>query len=108
LSKSIYSIRYDKGSLEWSFPLFERIGKRLALTDAGQELLVCAAIVLRALDDAEQNLMTMRGSSGGNVKVGLVSTARHIVPHMLTRFRISHPTIVVGLTEGNRREIIDA
>jgi hypothetical protein len=41
-------------------------------------------IVLRALDDAEQNLMTMRGSSGGSVKIGLVSTAKHIAPRMLT------------------------
>jgi hypothetical protein len=144
-SKSIYSIRYDKGSLDFNgpdaatimmnvtvrqlqifceaaqqlsfarvaerlhlsfagvcfqikqvesvtgFPLFERIGKRLALTDAGQELLVYATTVLRALDDADQNLMAIRGSSVGNVKVGLVSTAKYIVPGW-TAFGMYCPT----------------
>jgi len=89
------------------FALFERIGKKLTLTDAGEELLVYATTVLRALDDADQAFMALRGVTGGDVKIGLVSTAKYIVPHMLTRFQASYPAMTINLREGNRRHIID-
>jgi DNA-binding transcriptional LysR family regulator len=60
------------------FPLFERVGKRLALTNAGQGFLVYATIVLRALDDAEQALMALSGGAGRNsVGVGDRFDCRH-------------------------------
>jgi hypothetical protein len=65
--------------------LFERVGKRVALTDAGEGLLVYAKIILQALHDADQALMALKGLTGGKVTIGLVSTAKYIVPHMLTR-----------------------
>ena len=37
-------------------PLFERIGRKLYVTEAGQELLVRAREILRALKDAEDSL----------------------------------------------------
>jgi DNA-binding transcriptional LysR family regulator len=41
----------------------------------------------------------------GRVTLGLVSTAKYIVPHMIARFRLRHPGIVVMLRDGNRSVI---
>jgi LysR family transcriptional regulator, low CO2-responsive transcriptional regulator len=84
------------------FALFERVGRKVALTDAGAELLVYAKTILRALHDADQTLSTLKGVTGGQVTIGLVSTAKYIVRHMLTRFQESYPAIVTNLIEGNR------
>ncbi len=49
-------------------PLFERVGRRLQLTDAGEELLVHARAVLRALEDADEAFASMKGLRGGRVR----------------------------------------
>jgi LysR family transcriptional regulator, low CO2-responsive transcriptional regulator len=88
------------------FALFERVGKKVALTDAGEGLLVYAKIILQALHDADQTFMALRGLTGGKVTIGLVSTAKYVVPHMLARFQASYPAVAINLREENRRQII--
>src|SRR5262249_50230826 len=83
------------------FALFERVGRRVALTDAGKALLVYARQVLRSLHDADQAMMALKGLSGGQVTIGLVSTAKYIAPHMLARFRGDYPAIARAPPDGN-------
>jgi DNA-binding transcriptional LysR family regulator len=52
--------------------------------------------------------MALRGLSGGRVTIGLVSTAKYIVPHLLTRFQATYPAITIDLRDGNRQWIIEA
>jgi len=90
------------------FPLFERVGKKVALTEAGSGLLTYAKIILQALHDADKTMQGLNGLTGGHVTLGLVSTAKYIVPHMLARFQASYPGIAISLMDGNRRQIIEA
>jgi DNA-binding transcriptional LysR family regulator len=90
------------------FAVFERIGKRVVLTDAGSTLLTYARIVLQALQDSDQSLMSLRGALGGRVTLGAVSTAKYIVPHVLARFQKAYPGIAINLRFGNRQQIVDA
>ncbi|HKW54326.1 MAG TPA: LysR substrate-binding domain-containing protein [Stellaceae bacterium] len=90
------------------FALFERVGRRVALTDAGKSLLVYARQVLRSLHDADQAMMALKGLSGGQVTIGLVSTAKYIAPHMLARFRADYPAIAINLRDGNRQWVNEA
>jgi DNA-binding transcriptional LysR family regulator len=90
------------------FALFERVGKKVALTDAGKILLGYAKQMLQSLNDADQAMTALKGLSGGQVTIGLVSTAKYIVPHMLTRFQAEYPAVAMTLMDGNRRWIIDA
>lgn len=105
LTPSAVSFQIKKIESQTGFALFERIGRRVALTDAGQVLLGYARLVLRSLRDADEALTALKGVSGGRVKLGLVSTAKYIVPHMIARFRAAYPGIVVLLREGNRSQI---
>ena len=90
------------------FAVFERIGRSVALTDAGNCLLGYARQVLHALQDADQALSALRGVVGGTVRLGAVSTAKYIVPHVLARFQAEHPGVVINLRFGNRQQIADA
>src|SRR3954463_12319864 len=47
------------------FPLFERVGRRVVLTEAGAALVEYAAVVLKALADAGQGLPGVKGPRGG-------------------------------------------
>ena len=90
------------------FALFERRGKKVALTDAGQTMLGYARTALQALEDADQSLTAMKGLARGKVTVGLVTTATYFVPHILARFQAAHPAIAIHLRDGNRQQIIEA
>jgi DNA-binding transcriptional LysR family regulator len=90
------------------FALFERLGRQASLSDAGRVLLGYARSVLRSLDDADQSLTALRGAVGGRVTIGLISTAKYIVPHLLARFQADHPGVAIHLRDGNRREIAAA
>jgi DNA-binding transcriptional LysR family regulator len=90
------------------FDLFERIGKKAVLSDAGRALLGYARTVLQALQDADQSLSALRGVTGGRVTIGVISTAQYIGPHILARFQEQYPGVGIHLRDGNRAEIAAA
>jgi DNA-binding transcriptional LysR family regulator len=89
------------------FPLFERVGKKAALTEAGRSLLGYAEVIMTALQDADQTMLALKSGAAGRAAVGLVSTAKYVVPHILARFRSHYPGVTIRLLDGNRREILN-
>jgi LysR family transcriptional regulator, low CO2-responsive transcriptional regulator len=106
LTPSAVSFQIKRIESQVGFALFERIGKHARLTEAGQVLLGYARLVLRSLRDADEAMTALKGVTGGRVRLGLVSTAKYIVPHMIARFRAEAPGVRVLLSEGNRREVL--
>jgi DNA-binding transcriptional LysR family regulator len=88
------------------FALFERYGKRVRLTEAGSVFLNFAEVALKAMEDAGEAFDALRNPEVGEVRVGLISTAKYVVPHIIARFRALHPGALVRLIDGNRREIL--
>lgn len=87
-------------------PLFERIGRGVALTGAGELLVRHALRVLGEVNDAEANLLAMAGAETGRISVGLVSTAKYFMPRLLARFAQEHPGIDVQFSVGNREALL--
>lgn len=87
-------------------PLFERSGRRLHLTDAGEELLVHARAVLRALEDADEAFAAMKGLRGGRVRLAVVSTAKYFAPKLIARFTRTHPDVKIRLQVDNREAVV--
>ncbi len=106
LTPSAVSFQIKQIEMQTGFALFERVGRKVALTDAGTLLLGYARLVLRSLHDADQAMTDLRGLTGGRVRLGLVSTSKYIVPHMIARFRTAFPGVTVQLTEGNRSRVL--
>ena len=72
-------------------PLFDRQGRKVALTTAGEYFLVHARRLLAVMKDAEDAMQRLRHLETGVLNVGLVSTAKYFVPRLLARFREEHP-----------------
>jgi len=88
-------------------PLFERIGKKLFITEAGQELLTRAREISRSLKDAEDVLDALKGLRRGRINLAVVSTAKYFVPRLLARFGKDYPTLEIRLAVHNRISIIE-
>ncbi len=89
-------------------PLFERIGRRLHLTQAGEELARHAREVLRAVEQADEALAALRGLQGGRIRVAVTSTAKYFAPKLIALFAKRHPEVVVRLSVANREVVIGA
>lgn len=106
LTPSAVSFQIKQIELQTGFALFERVGRRVALTEAGTLLAQYARVVLHSLREADQAMTALKGLSGGRIKLGLVSTSKYIVPHIIARFRTVYPGVSVHLTDGNRARVL--
>lgn len=88
-------------------PLFDRVGRRLRLTDAGELLAGYAERVLSLLEEADDALAAMKGLSGGRVRVAAVSTAMYFAPKLLAGFSREHGSVQVKLLLENREAVVD-
>ncbi len=87
-------------------PLFERNGKQVSLTTAGEYMLVYARKILATLKDAEDAAARLQKLEIGTLTIGMVSTAKYFLPRLLTEFQREHEGIEVRLIVGNREQLL--
>jgi LysR family transcriptional regulator for metE and metH len=87
-------------------PLLERGPHGQRPTDAGRLLAESHARIRAELAACEDGLRALRSAEAGQVTVGAVSTAKYFAPHLIAAFRLAYPKIGIGLSFGNREEII--
>ncbi|TSE29231.1 LysR substrate-binding domain-containing protein [Tepidimonas charontis] len=87
-------------------PLFERQGRRVALTTAGEYLLVYARKVLATLKDAEDVAARLQRLETGTLTIGMLGTAQYFLPALLAEFTREHPGLDVRLVLGNREQLV--
>lgn len=87
-------------------PLFERTGRQVALTTAGEYMLVYARKMLATLKDAEDAAARLQRLEVGTLTIGMVSTAKYFLPRLLARFQREHEGVEIRLAVGNREQLV--
>ncbi len=87
-------------------PLFEQLGKRVHLTEAGQEVLTYARTVTQQLDELEAVLNRLKGLSGGRLRISVATTANYFIPTLLGTFSRRYPDVTVSLDVTNRETLL--
>ena len=86
-------------------PLFEQIGKRLFLTNAGQELLATCQDIFNRLDHFEMKVADFKGTKQGKLKLAVITTAKYFIPRILGSFCQQYPGVDVSLKVTNHQQI---
>ena len=86
-------------------PLYEPLGRKIRLTDAGRDFQLYARAAVAQLKQMEDAMAERRGLKKGTVHLAMVSTAKYFVPMLLMRFRQRFPDIEVVLQICNREQI---
>ena len=87
-------------------PLFDRSGRSVTLTTAGEYMLVYTRKMLATLKDAEDTAARLLKLEVGTLTIGMVSTAKYFLPHLLAQFRREHEGIEIRLAVGNREQLV--
>jgi len=93
---------------EYGTGLFERVGKRLYLTDAGRTLAGYAQRLALLEEEARVALEELKGLESGLLVIGASATIGiYLLPEVVGEFRKRHPGIKVSLRVGNKRHTIE-
>jgi DNA-binding transcriptional LysR family regulator len=84
--------------------LFDREGRQVSLSTAGEYFLVHARRLLANLKDADDAMARIKRLEHGLLTIGIVSTAKYFVPRLLARFHEEHPGVDVRLKVAANRE----
>ncbi|WP_309712416.1 LysR substrate-binding domain-containing protein, partial [Armatimonas sp.] len=96
VTRQIAALESELGAL-----LFDRLGKSIQLTGAGETLLGYAEHILRLNDEAHEALSELAAGRAGRIAIGAASTlATYVLPPLLTQFRQEHPGIELSLRTG--------
>ncbi|MFM2210556.1 MAG: HTH-type transcriptional activator CmpR, partial [Pseudomonadota bacterium] len=87
-------------------PLYEVVGRRLHLTDAGRALASTARDMLQSWEAFEQEIDAVKGLSRGKLRIAVVSTAKYFMPRLIGSFCRKHPAIDVSLEILNRDGVV--
>jgi LysR family transcriptional regulator, low CO2-responsive transcriptional regulator len=86
--------------------LFERAGRGLRLTQAGEEVLARAREILEHIRGAEEAIAGLDSLERGLLSVGVINAGDYFFPWLVAAFRDLHPGIRVRLAVGNRDELL--
>lgn len=106
LTQPTVSIQLKKLS-EWAGePLLETYQGLLVPTPVGAELYRASQDVLGRFADFSQFVQSARAGNSGSLSLGIVTTAKYILPRLLAEFSRRFPQIELTLNIGNRAQIL--
>ncbi len=87
-------------------PLFDQVGKRLYLTQAGEELVKTCRQVFENLEQFEMSVADLKGLKKGRLRLAVVTTAKYFIPRLLGPFCRRYPGIDVSLQVTNHEHLL--
>lgn len=106
LSQPAVSMQIKQAEQTIGMPLFEQVGKKLFLTEAGREMLHYSRSIVLLMQEMETLFDEMKGLEHGHLNIAVVSTANYFMPQLLAKFIQAHPKIKVSLSVANRDAVI--
>jgi DNA-binding transcriptional LysR family regulator len=107
LSQPTVSMQVKQLSAAVGLPLFEQVGKKVFLTDAGRTLQAASQEMFDAWARLEMQVADLKGLKQGRLRISAVTTAKYVVPRLLGPFCQRHPGVEVAFEIGNRSAIIE-
>ena len=87
--------------------LFDRLGKQISPTKAGETLYTYAKKILATKEEAEKDINLLLGRKKGKLKLGgSTIPGQYILPSFLGRFKSTYPGCKISLSIGDTKQIV--
>jgi DNA-binding transcriptional LysR family regulator len=87
-------------------PLFEQLGRKIFLTQAGLEMLHHSRAIIQQFREAEEAMKQLSGVAGGTLNVAVISAGDYFFPRLLAEFSRRNTGVILNLTVHNRAELL--
>ena len=88
-------------------PLFEQIGKKLYLTQAGQELVITCREIFNELARFEMKIGDFQGMKQGKLRLATITTTKYFMPRAIAPFCQLYPGVDVALEITNHERVLE-
>src|SRR4051794_2689148 len=89
--------------------LLDRVGKKVFLTQAGEQLLSHTEKILREMKTARESLQQLGKWGKGRLRLGASATAcQYIIPTALTEFKRRYADCAINIEPGDTAHMIEA
>ncbi len=106
LSQPAISFQIQNLERRLNVQLFQRIGKRIALTEAGRELVPMAREMINLSTRIEETICLQQGHVKGHLQIGCsTSPGKYILPHLIGAFRKQYPDVLVTVEIMSRHQV---
>jgi len=106
LTQPAVSIQLKKFQDQFEIPLFEVIGRRLFITEFGEEIAKAAQKILSEVTAINYKALSFKGEVSGKLKIAIVSTAKYAMPYFLTDFIKAHKGVDLVMDVTNKAEVM--
>src|ERR1700693_4219087 len=88
--------------------LFDQIGRRTHLTQAGEELHLYSQKIFSLIDETLESMEALRSPHYGRLSVGADTTVgTYVIPGLLGKFHQSYPDVEISLDVVNRAALVE-
>ncbi|GAX37115.1 LysR family transcriptional regulator [Nodularia sp. NIES-3585] len=107
LTQPTVSMQIKQLTKSVGLPLFEQVGKRLFLTEAGRELFATCRQIFETIAQFEMTVADLKGLKQGQLRLAVITTAKYFVPRLLGPFCQLYPGIEIALQVTNHERLLE-
>ncbi len=107
LTQPTVSMQIKQLTKSVGLPLFEQVGKRLYLTEAGRELFATCRQIFETIAQFEMKVADLKGLKQGQLRLAAITTAKYFIPRLLGPFCQLYPGIEISLQVTNHERILE-
>jgi LysR family transcriptional regulator, low CO2-responsive transcriptional regulator len=107
LTQPTVSMQIKQLTKSVGLPLFEQVGKRLYLTEAGRELYATCRQIFETIAQFEMKVADLKGLKQGQLRLSVITTAKYFIPRLLGPFCQLYPGIEIALQVTNHEGILE-
>ncbi len=107
LTQPAVSIQIKKLQEQFDVPLIEVIGRKIHVTEFGQEIALACQEIVNQMADIQNKALAFKGMVTGKIKISVVSTGKYVIPYFLTKFSKLFPGIELIIDVTNKAKVIE-
>lgn len=108
LTQPAVSIQLKKFQEQFKIPLFEVVGRRIYITEFGEEVAQAAKKIMEEVKAIDYKALSFQGELAGKLKIAIVSTAKYVMPYFISDFINTHRGVDLVMDVTNKASVIRA
>lgn len=108
LTQPAVSIQLKKFQEQFKTPLFEVVGRKIYITEFGEEIAKAAENILDEVQAINYKALSFQGELAGKLKIAIVSTAKYVMPYFLSDFMNKNTGVDLIMDVTNKADVVKA
>jgi DNA-binding transcriptional LysR family regulator len=106
MTQPALSIQIKNFQMQFDIPLIEIIGKKLYVTDFGEEIALIAQNITKEADLIKYKTKEYKGLYSGKLSISSASTGKYVIPFFLSNFLKKHTGVDLTLDVSNKSTVV--